>query len=412
MSMQGSNAEGGNRDLAAVASTRAGPADFDGRRILFWGKLAGMPHREARPLVLEQGALVVESLDAEPDLVVIGDSGVLSDDADRLDRLVAVAENRDVEIISETDLWQRLGLLETQTSVQRLYTPAMLADLLGVEVSVVRRWHRRALIQPVEEVGRLPYFDFAEVTTARQLAALICSGVSAASLERQLSALARWLPNVDRPLAQLNAIVEGRNVLLRDGAGLVDAKGQRRIDFDRPLTQQTSTDPPPTSPPTESPNQNADGPALSAGELLDLAEQLEDDGQLQAAAETYRTAMAAGGPEPWTCFLLAELLYRMGDIAAARERYYMAIELDEHFVEARANLGCVLAETGERELAVAALEGALTFHPDFPDGHYHLARTLEELGRPNDAAPHWERFLELAPNSPWADVARQRVRPN
>ncbi len=59
----------------------------------------------------------------------------------------------------------------------------------------------------------------------------------------------------------------------------------------------------------------------------------------------------------------------------------MAIELDEDLVEARANLGCVLAEQGERELAVAALEGALALHPDYADAHFHLARTLDELQR-------------------------------
>ena len=32
-------------------------------------------------------------------------------------------------------------------------------------------------------------------------------------------------------------------------------------------------------------------------------------------------------------FRRAELLYRLGDVAAARERYYMAIELDEDYVE-------------------------------------------------------------------------------
>ena len=63
----------------------------------------------------------------------------------------------------------------------------------------------------------------------------------------------------------------------------------------------------------------------------------------------------------------------------------MAVELDEDYVEARANLGCVLAETGQRELAVAAFEGALRYHPDYADVHYHLARTLDELHRRDEA---------------------------
>jgi tetratricopeptide (TPR) repeat protein len=109
------------------------------------------------------------------------------------------------------------------------------------------------------------------------------------------------------------------------------------------------------------------------------------------------------------CFRLAELLYRQGDLAASRERYYMAIELDEDLVEARANLGCVLAELNDHELAVAAFQGALAFHPDYADVHYQLGRTFDDLGRAGEAEVHWRRFLELAPGSPWADEARLRL---
>jgi tetratricopeptide (TPR) repeat protein len=64
---------------------------------------------------------------------------------------------------------------------------------------------------------------------------------------------------------------------------------------------------------------------------------------------------------------------------------------------------------GERELAVSAFEGALVFHDDYADVHYHLGRTLDELSRSEKAVPHWEAFLRLAPSSPWADEARERL---
>jgi tetratricopeptide (TPR) repeat protein len=85
----------------------------------------------------------------------------------------------------------------------------------------------------------------------------------------------------------------------------------------------------------------------------------------------------------------------------------MAIELNEDLVEARASLGCVLAESGELELAVAAFQGALVHHPYYADVHYHLARTLGELNRDDEAREHWQSFLQLTPDSPWAEEARQ-----
>jgi tetratricopeptide (TPR) repeat protein len=120
----------------------------------------------------------------------------------------------------------------------------------------------------------------------------------------------------------------------------------------------------------------------------------------------YHAALAAGGPKADICFALAELFYRLGELTAARERYFMAIELDESFVEARANLGCLLAEQGQLPMALAALEGALRYHPDYADAHYHLAKTLHQLDRRDEAVAHWKAFLRLSPDSPWAAEVR------
>ena len=73
-----------------------------------------------------------------------------------------------LEIVTETQLWQRLGLVSQEPELNRLYTPAMLAELLPVPLAVIRRWHRRGLVVPVCEVRRLPYFDFQEVATAQR----------------------------------------------------------------------------------------------------------------------------------------------------------------------------------------------------------------------------------------------------
>ncbi len=79
------------------------------------------------------------------DLIVVGEEqSPLVDLVDLLDDEARRAvEAGKATLITETELWQRLGLIDAQQNVHRLYTPAMLADLLGVPLAIVRRWHRR-----------------------------------------------------------------------------------------------------------------------------------------------------------------------------------------------------------------------------------------------------------------------------
>jgi tetratricopeptide (TPR) repeat protein len=384
-----------------------------GRRVAFVGKLGGVTRREAQQLVRQHGGIAVDRLSGEADLIVIGadelpldEAGELLDDATRQ----AAAEGH-VEIIGEAQLWQQLGMLDDEQDVRRLYTPAMLADLLGVSVATIRRWHRRGLIVPSREVRRLPYFDFQEIATARRLAQLLAAGASPAAIERKLAALSRFLPEVERPLAQLSVIIEGRQLLLRQGEGLIEPGGQLRFDFEALERRELPVVETAEQPATVSFDDfvASEQPPPSVDQLLQMAADYEDAGQLEAAIELHRVALASAGPKPEICFQLAELLYRLGDISGARERYYVAIELDENYVEARANLGCVLAELGQLELAVSAFQGALRYHRDYPDVHYHLARTLDELGDVTQAEVHWNEFLRCSPDSPWAEEARVRL---
>lgn len=386
-----------------------------GKRVALVGKLGGVTRREAQRLLRQQGATLVEKSGPDVDLIVIGaDELPLGEQDELLDEAArrAAAEGK-LEILTETQLWQRLGLVDGEQHVRQLHTPAMLAELLNVPVATIRRWHRRGLIVPAREVHRLPYFDFQEVATARRLAQLVAAGASPKAIERKLAELARLVPEVERPLAQLSVIVEGKQLLLRQGEGLIEPGGQLRIDFDtieeeaRSHDQSAAPSREPTLP--MSPHAIDYDQFASPEEMLSTAAQYEDEGHLEAAADMYRATLAANGSRAEICFQLAELLYRMGDVTAARERYYMAIELDEDYVEARANLGCVLAQTGQLHLAVAAFQGALEYHRDYPDVHYHLARTLDELGRTDEAEQHWRDFLALAPDSPWAQEAHYRL---
>lgn len=387
------------------------------------GKLASMSRRAAEVLVRERGGQVVERTGDDVDLIVVSDESAsmqrlaadreLFDDATR-----AKIASGEVELLGESEFWARMGLVDSGHGVERLYTPAMLAELVRAPIAAIRQWHRRGALVAKREVRRLAYFDFEEVRVARKLAELLEAGCSLSTVNRRLDELARLLPESPRPLADPAVVVEGRRLFVRRGEGLSEPTGQLLIDFDvaKPQAAGGAGDGPVALPfAAAEAIQKAAAPGArgthpdAAEDLRSLAAELEDSGQPEQAVEVYRAILVSGDFTADDHFALAELLYRGGDMSAARERYYMAIELDEDFVEARSNLGCVLAELGELGLAEAAFRGALEYHPDYADAHYHLARLLDRANRAPEASRHWRLFTNLAPASPWADEARERV---
>ncbi len=144
-----------------------------------------MNQREAANVLRSYGAVIVDADAPAVDWVVVGADESPLAEADLLGPVILnAAATGSLEIVPETELWQRLGLLDVEQAVHRYHTPAMLAHLLGVSVRVIRRWHRRGLITPVQTLHKLPYFDFQEVATARRLAQWVVSGASPEAIER------------------------------------------------------------------------------------------------------------------------------------------------------------------------------------------------------------------------------------
>lgn len=408
-----------NRDDRSRNFQRTPVPWLEERFLCLLGRLGGLAKRDAKAWVSQFGGQVLPLNDPRVTDIVVGDDSFPFNLRELDDDIVVRIEQGHIRLWEETEFWRQCGLFEEPLDAAQLYTPAMLADLLKIPVRTIRRWHRLGLLHPIKEVCRLPYFDFQELAAARRLASWLQAS-SAEQVEQQLVKLIRVLPGARRPLSQLPIIVQGKEVLLRQMSGLVDPNGQLRFDFEQWGDQEElpaarilalSDHVAETGTPAArlAVADWSDFHPRSAEECLQQAIEFEDAQDWQSALNVYRCMQLAFGPSADVCFQIGELLYRIGELSAARERYSMAVELDTEFLEARANLGCVLLELQQWDLALAAFEGALDLHPDYVDVLFHAAAACEKLGRLAEAHDYWERFVRLAPNSPWAQYARAKL---
>lgn len=315
---------------------------------------------------------------------------------------------------------------EDSVAVTRLYTVAMMADVLDVSQATIRHWRRNKLIHATRSSGSIDWYDYSMLVVAKDLSRLLCSGLSLRELSHKIHLFTEG--DESRVAEVINRIVvDGHRLSLRRDDHLLSAGGQMQLDFyacginaDMGHESSKMAEQPETlclTPFLDTFHQEvviefqdeytSDIP--SSAELLDIAADLEAAGNFTEASEALRAVLQADGPCASVTFMLAETLYRAGDLAAARERYYTVIELDEDHLEARASLACVLAEQGDVELATAALEGVLKQQPEYADAHWHLAGIHMEAGCEKKAEHHLLRFLSLAPESPWANLAREKL---
>ncbi len=389
---------------------------LQGERVSFTGTLGAMTHAQAAELVSEQGGEATDNVSRQTTMLVVGEEGwPLEEDGQPSVKLQQVTEwnteGASIRVVNEADFLHLVGLSERRDEVRRLYTPAMLSRLLDVPVHVIRGWERAGLIRPVQKIYRLPHFDFREVNGARTLSHLLEAGVPRAEIERSLRNLPERWGGGDRPLEQLELLERDRHVVVRDEHGFVTpGNGQRLFDFDggprEDAAEESSEEEERTSLPFLQKQQSEH---WSARDWFVEGCRQYVDGEVEEAIESFRLSLMTESSNPEVHFHLAECLYRQKHPRAALERYYVAAELDQEYLEAWTQVGCVHRELGQLESALDAFDIALDVHADYADAHYHRAETLFELDRAEEAVGHWQTYLEHDSRGPWADMARQRL---
>jgi tetratricopeptide (TPR) repeat protein len=375
-----------------------------------------MTHRQAMELVEQHGGTATQHVGQLTTILVVGEEGwPIEPDGLPSIKLEHARQLHDkgesIQIVSESEWLKLLGIEPPERKSHQLYTPAMLCQLLNVPVHEIRRWERAGLIQPVKKVYRLPYFEFEEVASARRLCELAAAGVRPEQIANSLERLNTLLPNVVRPLEQLEVLARGeKGLVFRGETGLIETSGQRLFDFDPPAFDAPLENEPSTIPIRPA---LSDLPAgrenCSAEDWFHEGLRLTESNEIVPAVEAFRLAIINDPLNPSFHFHLADALYRQKKLDAAIERYHVAVELDHNYLESWTQLGCVLSETGDQLGAKSAFEIALDVHPDYPDAHFHLAGVLEQLGEVDEAAEHWQKYLEFDQQGPWAEIARERL---
>lgn len=385
-----------------------------GERVAFTGTLASMTHAQAMELVQRHGGAAGEHVSRQTTMLVVGEEGwPLEEDGHVSVKLQQVDRwnkgGADIRIVNESDWLLLLGLTERREEIKRLYTPAMLSQLLDVSVHVIRGWERAGLIRAVKSVYRLPYFDFQEVTSARRLSQLLEAGVPRREIEESL----RRLPSVrrgdERPLEQLEILVRNARVVMRDRHGLLEPSTRQRVMDFEPQEESAAGVPNYDPPPSIKIQLARPDETFHGQDWYVQGCRLYDEGRLSDAAEAFRLCLMTEPSNAEAHFHLAEILYRQDNVAGALERYYAAVENDREYIEAWTQIGCLHRELDELDSALDAFDIALGVHPDYPDAHFQKAETLAELGRRGEALPHWRRYLSYDSRGPWADLARQRL---
>lgn len=285
-----------------------------------------------------------------------------------------------------------------------LYRRGEVARLFEIPEGRLAYWDRSGFIQPSGRVGRRRYYTFQDLIGVRAAKELLERGASLPSVRRGLENLKSTLPHVTRPLNELRVTAEGHTLVVQDHARAFEAEtGQLQLDFDvRTIRDDVVRVLRPERVDPE--RQRKAYEAYLEGCRLD-----EDESGFEQAEQRYREAIALDPSLANALTNWGNLRFRQGDVEEAERLYHRALEIDEEQPEAFYNLGFLAFDRGDMESAAELFTKAAAHDPGFADAHFNLAMALEELGRSEEARPHWVTYLELDPDGPWAKIAAKHL---
>jgi tetratricopeptide (TPR) repeat protein len=294
------------------------------------------------------------------------------------------------------------------------YTLADAARILNVSPSRLRYWKRTALVHPRLVDGDRPGFDFRDLVHVRAVLALLDQGVPLRRIRRSLEGLRKRLPELPDPLPSLQLWAEGsERMVVQHGDVLLEPDGQMVLDFRTAGAADLAGADVQSILSRDAESAESGESSESALDCFERGCGLDSEpSTLNAAIEAYERAIELDPNFADAHCNLGAVLYNLGRKPAARGCFERALALEPWHVEAHFNVGNVLEEDGCSEMALHHYQAALQADPLHADLHVNIALVSEQLHLERKSRDHWRRYLQLRPEGPWAEVARQRTQPD
>lgn len=280
------------------------------------------------------------------------------------------------------------------------YSRSGIRRILGINENRLRAWERAGLTEVKQS------YSFADLISLKTLQGLSTERISAKRIQQALKQLRHRLASVREPLSELKIVLYGRRIAFELPGEKIEAlTGQLLLKFDVEQLRQSSVVEIQSSP------TRSGEPALDGEELFQRALELENSGApVPELVGLYRKVLERDPAAAGALVNLGTLQFRQGETAQAEQHYRDALRLYPNYALAHYNLANVCDASGRLEEAVQHYSDALRYCPDYADAHYNLALVEERLQRSAEAARHWSAYLQFDASSPWAKIARLKLR--
>jgi hypothetical protein len=280
------------------------------------------------------------------------------------------------------------------------YSRQEVLRILQIGSRQLRAWEQAQLFP------KLDSYSLQDLGQLRTLRLLRKEPIRADVLRRSIQAM-KAVAGMEHPLLEARPLRTGSRICFRHHGAIVDPiRRQFVFDFEcaetggRVLAASVTTRFQPAGDADHSPAQD----------LFLEAVQAEESGKKHQAIVLYERLLGVDPDFAPAYINLGTLCFHVQEFERAEWLYRRATQIDPSYVLAFFDLGNVLDELNRPEESIAAYRRAVELSPGYADAHYNLALACERRGRWREALKHWQAYLRVDKQGPWAEHARSQIR--